>query len=83
MKYIKKVSASQLISNQGTIIDSMNPGDDQTVNAPSIHAVKNYIEDNVENYSTTEQRIGTWIDRKTFIYESSNNYCKSFVIFGR
>ena len=44
MKYIKKVSASQLISNTGTIIDSMNPGDDQTVNAPSIHAVKDYVE---------------------------------------
>lgn len=60
MKYLKKVSASQLISNEGTIIDSMNPGDDQTVNAPSIHAVKDYV----ENYSTTEQRIGTWIDSK-------------------
>ena len=63
MKYLKKVSASQLISSEGAIIDSMNPGDDQTVNAPSIHAVKGYIEDNVENYSTTEKRIGTWINR--------------------
>ena len=44
MKYIKKVSAAQLISNTGTIIDSMNPGDDQTVNAPSIHSVKGYID---------------------------------------
>lgn len=43
MKYLKKVSASQLISSEGTIIDSMNPGDDQTVNAPSIHAVKEYF----------------------------------------
>lgn len=44
MKYIKKVSVSELENNTGTIIDSMNPGDDETVNAPSINAVKNYFE---------------------------------------
>lgn len=60
MKYIKKVDVTQLVTNTGTIIDSMSSGDDQHTNAPSINAVKNYV----ENYSTTEQRIGTWTDGK-------------------
>ena len=48
MKYIKKVSASQLISSEGAIIDSMNPGDDHHTNAPSIDAVDNFV-DSVES----------------------------------
>lgn len=52
MKYIKKVSVAQLSSNTGTIIDSMNSGDDQHVNAPSINAVKDYV-DTVTNYTIT------------------------------
>ena len=44
MKYIKKVSVAQLQSNTGTIIDSMNSGDDPTTNAPSIHAIKTYVD---------------------------------------
>lgn len=60
MKYIKKVDVTQLVTNTGTIIDSMNPGDNQHTNAPSIDAVKNYV----EKYSTTETKIGTWIDGK-------------------
>lgn len=44
MKYIKKVSVAQLQSNTGTIIDSMSSGDDHHTNAPSIDAVKNYVE---------------------------------------
>lgn len=43
MKYIKKVAVTPVTPNTGDIIDSMNPGDDQTVNAPSIHAVKDYL----------------------------------------
>ena len=74
MKYLKKVSASQLISNTGTIIDSMNPGDDQTVNAPSIHAVKDYV----ENYSMTEQRIGTWLGKP--LYRKVVRYQGTFAI---
>ena len=62
MKYLKKVSASQLISNEGTIIDSMNSGDDQHTNAPSISAVKGYV----ENYSTTETVIGTWLGKPLY-----------------
>ena len=62
MKYIKKVSVSDLVSNTGTIIDSMNSGDDQTVNAPSIHAVKEYV----GNYSTTEQIIGTYFGKPLY-----------------
>ena len=64
MKYIKKVSVSQLSSNTGTIIDSMNSADDPTTNAPSIHAVKEYVPNNTTNYSTTEAVVGTWIDGK-------------------
>ena len=53
MKYIKKVDVTQLISNTGTIIDSMNTQDDQHTNAPSIDAIKNYI----DNIVTTKH---TW-----------------------
>lgn len=60
MKRIKKVSASQLMSNTGTIINSMSSGDDPTLNAPSISAVKGYV----DNYSTTEKIIGTWTNGK-------------------
>lgn len=52
MKYIKKVSVAQLQSNTGTIIDSMNPGDDHHTNAPSIDAVKNYIDSVVQSIWT-------------------------------
>lgn len=35
----------------------------ETNKAPSVRAVK----EDLNVYSTTEKRIGTWIDRKTFI----------------
>lgn len=39
MKTIKKVSVSPLPRNEASVIDSLDSGDDQTINAPSIHAV--------------------------------------------
>ena len=39
MKTIKKVAVSPLPRNEASVIDSLNSGDDQTINAPSIHAV--------------------------------------------
>lgn len=82
MKYLKKVSASQLISNTGTIIDSMNPGDDQTVNAPSIHAVKEYISEksivtykpsaDIE-YTTPSSYAGTSITNLSVVNSNGNN----------
>ena len=63
----EETSVAEELQGSGKIIDDMNTLEDQTVNAPSIHAVKDYIKNNIENYSTTEQRIGTWIDRQTIV----------------
>lgn len=75
MKYIKKVDVTQLVTNTGTIIDSMNPGDDQHTNAPSIDAVKKYV----ENYSTSETKIGTWIDGKPLYRKVFQTYAATQV----
>ena len=39
MKKIRKVTVTPMADNIGTIIDNLNTTDDQTTNAPSIHAV--------------------------------------------
>ena len=39
MKKIRKVAVTPMADNIGTIIDNLNTTDDQTTNAPSIHAV--------------------------------------------
>lgn len=78
MRTIKKVSVTPVASNTGTIIDSMNTGDDKHTNAPSINAVTTYVGNQLEpiqTYSTTETRIGTWIDgkplyRRIYIYSN-------------
>lgn len=62
MKYIKKVAVTPVTPNTGDIIDSFNTQDDKHTNAPSINAVEDYV----ENYSTTEKRIGTWIGKPLY-----------------
>lgn len=68
MKYLKKVSASQLISNEGTIIDSMMSGDDQHINAPSIDAVKNYVSGIVESGSNENGAYVKYADGTMICY---------------
>ena len=46
MKYIKKISATPLPKNKGMIIDSFDTSDDKHKNAPSLNAVKQYINNN-------------------------------------
>lgn len=46
MKILKKVSATPIRKNEGKIIDSFNTSDDKTINAPSINAVKKYVNGN-------------------------------------
>lgn len=67
MKYLKKVSAAQLISASGTIINSMVTGDDPEVNAPSISAVLNAVYPigsiymSVNNTNPSTFIGGTWV----------------------
>ena len=59
MRFLKKVSDVPVTQTGGHIIDSFNTGDDHTTNAPSLNAVETFV-----SYSTTEKKIGTWIDGK-------------------
>lgn len=57
MKAIKKVEVTPIDLNIGKIIDSFNTTDDKTKNAPSLHAVENYVENYVENNSILSENI--------------------------
>lgn len=43
---IKKIEVTPLDYNEGKIIDSFNTTDDKTKNAPSLRAVKEYVDEN-------------------------------------
>lgn len=44
MKYIKKIAVSPLPKHEGKIVDSFNVGVDEHKNAPSLNAVKEYVD---------------------------------------
>lgn len=52
MKLIKKVSATPVQENTGAIIDSLNTSDDKHTNAPSINAIKTYIDNEISDVNT-------------------------------
>lgn len=52
MKLIKKVSATPVQENTGAIIDSLNTSDDKHTNAPSINAIKTYVDNEVTDINT-------------------------------
>lgn len=54
---------SDSIKAKGNQVTNSMEGNETNI-APSVNAVKEYISDKVENYTTEEQVIGTWIDGK-------------------
>lgn len=61
MLTIKKVQVVPLDENYGKIIDSFDTADDQTKNAPSARATKDYIDDYA---STLDTKIVNTINSK-------------------
>lgn len=52
MKLIKKVSATPVQENTGAIIDSLNTTDNPHTNAPSINAIKTYVDNEINDVNT-------------------------------
>lgn len=69
MKLIKKISATPVQENTGAIIDSLNTSDDKHTNAPSINAIKTYIDNEINNVETdfTNTQTGTITTTKSDI----------------
>lgn len=52
MKLIKKVSSTPVQENTGAIIDSLNTTDNPHTNAPSINAIKTYVDNEINDVNT-------------------------------
>ena len=70
----EETNVTEELQGNGKIIDDMDTAESQTVNAPSIHAVKDYV----ENYSSTEQVIGTWFGKP--LYRNVIRFSSTFVV---